>query len=174
MSRPHSPRLVLALLGALVVASALFAANTSGWRTYKNCTFDVTLKYPQDWKRVAGYNYSYAGKKGFFQLSAVSAGSRKIEDVAKSEAQQKLSPYGSTPTISEIKVDGQDARLVMPSKDQAKEMKGQAAVIVRMPEPTCIGCERYNYIVLYADKDHIKSIAGTLRFIKPTEGTGKC
>jgi len=89
-----------------------------------------------------------------------------LTKVCKNEAHHKLKPYGSEPKIEKLKIDNQDACLIIPSADQVKAMKNQSALIVHYPQPIQISGETYNYFILWADKNHINEIAKTLKFIK--------
>jgi hypothetical protein len=87
-----------------------------------------------------------------------------IDDVAASEAGHVLQPYGSQPIIERLQIQGQDARLILPSEDQPDGMGHQAALIVRYPQPVNILGTLTRYFVLWADYPHIRTIAQTLRF----------
>lgn len=163
----------LPLIAAVVVCSAVLAASTAGWRDYHNHTLGLTLKFPSGWRRAPDYNYRYVGKDGFFQLDAIAGESVKLDRVVSNEIHRKVLNYGALPKIKTMKVDGREARLIVPSGDQPKDMRGQAVVIVRMAEPTRLGCQRYNFLILWADKDHIRDIAGTVKFVKRS-ANGRC
>lgn len=83
---------------------------------------------------------------------------------ANNEAHHRLQPYGSRRRPEPLQVAGQDARLILPSNDQLRDMKGQAALIVRYPQPVVIDSITYVYFVLHADGGHGQSIARTLVF----------
>jgi TolB protein len=104
----------------------------------------------------------YAGHDGFFRIDAMDGES--IDSVAAAEAYHVLRPYGSWPTIEVLLVQGQDARLILPSADQPAGMDDQAALIARTPRPIQPGSEPCRYLVLYADTGHIRAIGETLRF----------
>lgn len=146
--------------------------QTGGWEAYSNQAYNISLRYPPSWKRDPGYDlpdsYRYSGPDGFFMLSASNANT--IDEAAQFEANHKLRPYGSNPDVRKMQILGQDARLIMPSDDQAPEMHNQAGLIVVSPKPIQIGGSSYKYLVLWADKDHIQTIASTLRFGVPERG----
>jgi TolB protein len=137
------------------------------WITYSNPVFAISLLYPADWQPVPGYGSSetgeirYGGINGFFQVNAMDADS--IDMAAASEAGHRLQPYGSQPTIESLQIQGQEARLILPSDDQPAGMQNQAALIVRYPiVATIVWSPRF--FVLWADWPHIRTIAQTLRF----------
>ncbi len=132
-------------------------------KKYSNAGFGASLQYPSAWQPVAGNERRFAGADGFFQVDAISGNGLTIDDVADSEAHHKLQPYGSEPTIEKWLAAGREARLILPSADQPKEMNRQAGLIVELPKPIEMGGQRYDYLVLWADLDHIREIAGTLR-----------
>jgi len=142
--------------------------DTSNWKSYSNSHYNIELRYPPYWqlKEEATYAHRYEGKDGFFLISAVSGQKLSIDEVCKNEAYHKLEPYGSEPKIEKLKIDNQDACLIIPSADQVKAMKNQSALIVHYPQPIQISGETYNYFILYADKNHINEIAKTLKFIR--------
>jgi hypothetical protein len=104
----------------------------------------------------------FADTNGFFHVNAMSADS--LDAAAASEAGHHLQPYGSQPIIENVQVQGQEARLLMPSSDQPAGMSHQAALIVRYPQPVSVVGATYQYFVLWADYPHIRTIAQTMRF----------
>ncbi|MDY7040139.1 MAG: hypothetical protein SVX38_04680 [Chloroflexota bacterium] len=138
------------------------------WSTYSNPAYGISLQYPPDWQPVPGYGGGetgetrFAAQNGFFHVSAIDAAS--IDDAAASEAGHVLQPYGSRPIIENLQVQGQEARLILPSADQSAGMDHQAALIVSYPKPVNIAGHMYRYFVLWADQSHIRVIAQTLLF----------
>ena len=137
------------------------------WTTFSSPAFAVSLQYPADWQ-PAGYGspetgeIRFAGINGFFHINSMDGDS--IDSVAAAEAGHRLQPYGSQPTIETLQIQGQEARLILPSNDQPAGMQSQAALIVRYPQvQTIVWSPRY--FVLWADWPHIRAIAETLRFI---------
>jgi TolB protein len=133
------------------------------WTTFSSPAFAISLQYPADWQPVPGYGspetgeIRFAGINGFFQINSMDADS--IDLAAAAEAGHKLQPYGSHPTIEVLQIQGQDARLILPSSDQPY----QAALIVRYP-PVATLVWSPRYFILWADASHIRTIAETLRF----------
>ena len=138
------------------------------WATYSNPVFAVSLEYPADWEPVPGYGspgtgeIKYAGINGFFQINAMDTES--IDMAAASEAGHKLQPYGSNPTVESLQIQGQEARLILPSIDQPTGMQYQAGMIVRYPHPVNISGTPCRFFILWADETHIRTLAQTLRF----------
>lgn len=132
-------------------------------KQYTNESFGVTFQYPASWKRVN--DERYVGDDGFFQISAI-LGSEDINEICHDEAFQELRPYGTTPKIIPSENQSIEACMILPSPDQPAEMNGQAAYIIKYPEPIELDGEMYNYLILWADKDHIDAISSTLLFIQ--------
>ena len=85
-------------------------------------------------------------------------------------AEHKLRPFGENPTIRRLKVQGESACIVFPSKDQVRSAWWDVAVVIRYPHPVEIGGDRYGLLEMYADKDYALDILKTLRFFGPKEG----
>ena len=144
------------------------SAHMDVWVTYANPRYGVSLEYPSDWKPVPGYDdpddvaTKYAAINGFFHISAMDA--TTLDVAAKAEAEHRLEPYGSQPIIESLQVQGQEARLILPSEDQAIGMGYRAALIVRYPQPVTIAGHTCRFLVLWADKSHIRVFAQTVHF----------
>jgi heat shock protein HslJ len=150
------------------------APPLAGWVARADRVFGVTLRHPAHWKPVEGYERRYGGPDGYFDLGVLAA-ALSIDEVAALEASHKLQPYGSSPTIEALTVQGQEARLILPSADQPIAMERLAVLIVRYPQPVTIRGETYEYLSLYADVEHIRGLAATLEFLTsldagPVEG----
>lgn len=135
--------------------------STGGWETYPNRDLGVSLRYPGCWQPVKG-EIKYAGEDGFFGLDTIGNPQATIDQIASDQVGHKLHPYGSQPTVEILDIQGQEARLILPSGDA--NMSDQAMLIVRYPKPVQVG-EPCHFLALYADKTHISEIAGTVRFV---------
>jgi hypothetical protein len=135
-----------------------------GWETYNSERFVVTFRYPPGWQfdPVHG-GERYAGEDGYFILDAIGSEGAAIDAVTANQAQHHLLPFGSNPTIEQLEVQGQEARLILPSADAT--MGDQALLIARYPEPVTILGAAYDHFALYADQAHIHTIAHTLQFV---------
>jgi TolB protein len=163
------------IAGALVVAAVVLLFVFHPWRTgpsivsdepvttYASDIYKIEFKYPISWKKVPGDSERYEGNTGFFVVSAAN-GELTLNSILASEAQHVLSPYGSDPSTDTLMIDGEPAGIIMPSDDQDASMKGQAALIVSYPTPVKIRGQEYGYLVLWADKGHIRQIADTIVF----------
>ena len=137
------------------------------WKVYSNPLYAVSMEYPGNWEPISGHSgldggIRFAGDSGFFHIYGLDAAT--IDDAAFGEAEHRSQPYGSQPVIENFNVNGQEARLILPSADQPKGMKYQAALIVRYPRPVEISGSTCRYLLLWADRAHIRTIASTLRF----------
>jgi hypothetical protein len=138
------------------------------WTTYTNPVFAVSLQHPADWEAVPGYGspetgeIKYAGISGFFQINAMDTES--IELAAAAEAYHKLQPYGPNPIIESLKIQGQEARLILPSGGQPAVGQYQAGLIVRYPQPVNISGTPCRFFILWADQAHIRTLAETIWF----------
>lgn len=160
----------LALLSVLYLLLFFFTTKQdtkqdNDYSTYENIEHNVTLEYCKDWKQNFDYYNRFEGKEGFFQITAFDGLGWSIDEVANYEAAHKLLPYGSNPEISKLSLDGMEARLIMPSNDQAKEMNNQAEIIIKYPITIEINGSTFSYFILYANSNHILKIAKTVKFI---------
>jgi len=139
-------------LSLLFLAMFIFVGYISPYdKQYINTKYHIGFIYPSSFTQNTKYINRFEGKEGFFQFDALKGGGT-IEKVASYEAFNDLKPYGESPEIEKSILDGQEAILIIPSKDQNLEMKGQAAFIVKYPKAITINNESYNYLILWADK----------------------
>lgn len=132
------------------------------WNNYENSIFRVKFMYPYKWCRIESDRYE--GVDGFFHVSVLASDS-PISDACDREAYHKLKPYGTHPAITNTSVANHDAHLIMPSTDQPMEMHGQSALVIKYFKPVIISGIAHDYILIRADKCHIRDIIDTLEFI---------
>jgi hypothetical protein len=140
--------------------------NLTATRVYSNLAYRIELRYPAGWKPVPGYVERYGGEDGFFMINAMSTGNLSLQEACDENAHHRLQPYGTQPTVEILEIQNEPGCLILPSSDQPKEEAGQAALIVRYPHQVDIGGTTYQYFILWADKQHIQSIAGSLQFLE--------
>ena len=136
---------------------------------YTSSTYRITFSYPSNWQPSKGYEERFSGADGFFQVMGLSSPPPStIQDVCNNQAlNHRLKPYGRRPQIQRLQIQGRPACLILPSADQDRSLERMAALIVRYPKPIRIKGADYNHFILYADKEHIRQIANTLRFTSP-------
>jgi len=145
-------------------------ASSSGDEAFTSEDYKISLRYPAYWKANPEYTDRFEGEDGFFQVAAIDGDGMSIDEVAKNDAFHQLEPYGSDPQIINRVIDGQEARLILPSSDQPKEMRNQAGLIIKYPQAVKIGSTVYHYFVLWADEQHIEEIGNTLTFLSNAAG----
>lgn len=141
------------------------AEETTETTEYLNKEFKVSLRHPVGWIVDPGYYLKYKGDDGFFQIDAAGTGSISIDALASMNANHKLQPFGTQPEITELTIDNQEARLITPSDDQAKEYDHAAYLIIRYPIPVKIGDTVYSFLTLNIDLQHMDTIYQTIRFL---------
>jgi hypothetical protein len=94
------------------------------------------------------------------------AGGSSLDALVQNEINHPLHPYGTYPSVENLTVDGQSARLILPSADQPAEMRKQAALLAQYPQPVSINGTAYNFFVLYASEPHIRRMASSVRFLR--------
>ncbi|HEY9693448.1 MAG TPA: hypothetical protein V6D15_14660 [Oculatellaceae cyanobacterium] len=146
-----------------LVSQAQIKSN-SNWQTYTSSKYKVNFKYPKNWQPVKGEPERYSGRNGFFLVSAGDAATPQA--MCQSDANHKLRPYGSRPQILSLKVQNQPACLILPSADQPRLEKGAAKLIARYPQPVQLDSGTYRHFALYANKQHIRDITKTVKFIQ--------
>ena len=134
------------------------------WTTYSNPVFAVSLEYPADWQPIPRYGSQETGEtrfgniNGFFHISSMDTDT--IDMAVAAEAGHILQPYGPNPTIESLQIQGQEARLILPSAGQ----QYQAAIIIRYPQPVTVSGTPCRFFILWADQPHIRTIAQTIQF----------
>lgn len=143
------------------------------WKTYSSVTCGVTLQYPSNWGVMAEFasDEGYGGYDGYFILMPADFETLDAAVEAQAYGTDRYKPYGSSPTIKRMQIQGQEARLILPSEDQPENAKGDAQLIVVYPEPIQFRGRACKYLLLSADKDHIEAIAETLEFSAPEQST---
>ncbi|MCC2327363.1 peptidase M56 [Bacillus wiedmannii] len=140
--------------------------SPSSQKLYLNSDYNIKFYYPEYWMKMAGYEERYGFQMEFFQISLLSDNSLSLDQITHQEAFHQIRPYGSQPSIKNINVQGQSARLILPSSDQPHEMMKQAAIIVTYPTPIHLSGRKYEYFLLWADTSHIQMIIQSLQFLK--------
>lgn len=160
------------LIIVIFISIPLFIIGCSEKMTrYENFTYMITFKYPDNWKSVesdylvGGKPARFEGNSGFFQIALMDGQNISIDEFTTNELKYKLNPYGSDPKIEKTDIRRREAVFIFPSSDQPEEMNNQACLIIKFPHQVVIDGEEYNYIMLWADKKHIKGIANSLYFI---------
>lgn len=163
------PAPVLAVGGAGAAAGTIAAVRWSPGpvpseplATYRNASYRVAFPYPASWRPTSETRYE--GADGFFEISALDS-ELPFPELCRSTAYHRLRPFGSSPRIVPGRVQGREACYIFPSADQAPELRRQSALLVVYPEPAVIGGVPYPYFILWADREHLASIANGLTFI---------
>jgi TolB protein len=140
----------------------------SSTKQYTNSTYGVTFSYPSNWRPTKGYEERFSGADGFFQIMGLSSPAPStIQNVCNNELNHRLNPYGTRPQVQRLQIQGRPACLILPSSDQDRTLERMATLIVRYPTPIRLNGENYNYLMLLADKEHIRQIANGVRFTMP-------
>jgi TolB protein len=154
-------RHLVPLIITVILSLSAFGFAEEHWQPYTDKDYRVSLHYPSEWKKAAGYDGPrFESQDGFFMLDA--AGGGTPQQVCQGSAEHHLHPYGSHPVVQSVKIQGRKACLVWPSEDQGAPW--DAELVVEYPTPVKLSGNLYNLFVLYADKRHILQIMPTLRF----------
>jgi hypothetical protein len=109
-------------------------------------------------------------KNGYLELSCSTMGDSPFDEIISNliYTPSGAQPFGTDPKVTLMKIQNQDARLIMPSQDQPSEFNNRAELVVKYPPGGEINFhgQIYNYAVLISDKNHIQKIAKTLKFLK--------
>ena len=159
--------------GQTAIESSPTPTKRASEQLYQNDALHLSLRYPSGWQFVDGDRVSgekFAGADGYFRTGAMSGGGMTLEEVAQSEAQHVLKPFGSNPVVETLQVHGQEARLILPSTDQPKTAVNEPAwgeLLVRYPRPVLVNHSLVEFFVLYGDVNHIRDLATTITFGDP-------
>ena len=163
----------LVLLVASLVACAPAAVpapqpTAQPWALYTNARYGLTLRHPVGWLPNGHYFASVPridGPGGFVQVMAVAGpgANQSVEDVARRWMGHHLHPWGTSPSVTSMLVDGQAAALVWPSGDQSLgrgEVPHAVAFVVN-------GKRGGQTLWIGADTAHIRAILDSVRFTSP-------
>jgi PASTA domain len=132
-------------------------------QTVSVAAFGITFDIPAAWEPGQG-GEEWIGDDGFVQVAARGAAGT-IDELAEAVVGHQLAPYGTEPTIEELVVDRQTARLVMPSADGTTLFGFLHGEILATPDSALvIRGESYAYVTVVADIDHIREIAASIRW----------
>lgn len=128
--------------------------------------YKVNFKYPKSWNKNPRYEDKYEGETGFFEVGTFE-GMNDIDAAVKEQINEYYKPYGSNPTVRSFIVDGQPARVIYPSEDQAEFYKDRdAAIVIKYPEPITIDGQQFDYVVIWVTKEYVPLIISTFKFVK--------
>lgn len=129
--------------------------------------YEVTFKYPQTWIKNPRYEEKYEGKTGFFEISAFEGNADDIDAVLQQQIQEPDQLYGMNPKTEELTVDGQPARLIIPSNSQNKYIRDrELALLVKYKKPIQINGNTYDYLVIWATPEYMPIIIRSLKFLQ--------
>ncbi|MGL4344545.1 MAG: hypothetical protein ACRCTE_05045 [Cellulosilyticaceae bacterium] len=139
--------------------------DANGYKTFSSDYYDVSFKYPADWVKDPHYKERYGGESGYFELSEIETFGKTLDEVVKQEVKGTFKPYGNNPTIEKVMLDGEEGRLIIPSGDQAACFDKETALIVRNKKPVVLNGEKYDYLVIWADQNHMDEIIASFKFL---------
>lgn len=128
------------------------------FKTYKNLQYKIELKYPYDWYLDDKTSDRYTGENGFFQVGLIQS-NNDIDTVTNMDAYHITKPYGNKPIITKYTIKDYEARVIMPSDNN------QASIIIKYKKPVIIDQTIYQYLIIWADKEHIMNIIKTINII---------
>ncbi len=111
------------------------------------------------------------GENGWVDVTAADA-SDGFAGVLDTAVNNDLEPFGSSPTIRELVVDGAEGRLVLPSGD-APESRGfpEGAVFIELGPDVSIPAGDLGVLIVSSDVKHIEAIAVSIRFLLSNGGS---
>lgn len=137
----------------------------SGMKNFRSPLYEVTFKYPSNWSKNPNYEERYDGPGGFFEVDNLESFGRPIDRVVEQEINTPIKPYGRNPQVISLELDGQPARLIVPSEDQQKIFDREVALIVQDKKPISQSQDIYDYTVIWTDQANIQNILDTFKFI---------
>jgi TolB protein len=134
------------------------------WQTYSNPVFGISFEYPANWQRSPGDVERYGGVSGFFEIELISKETMTIDEVVATVLWDRIKAWADPGRTERLQIQGQEARLFV-SEGQAPEyVEGEAWLLVQLPRPVQTAGQKYNFLELWADRDHVGDIVRTLRF----------
>jgi hypothetical protein len=147
------------------VESAAEATPVPGdWAERSFYELGVALEFPAHWQPLSDAGNRLGGDDGFVQIVALDSEGWELEPACDPDAGHCQGLYGTEATVELLDVDGREACLIMPSDDQPEDLAGQAGLLVRYMRPDDSGGERAYFLQVWASQEHVRRIAGSVRF----------
>lgn len=135
------------------------------YKSYTNKLYHITFEYPGNWVLNKNYESRYEGPEGFFEVAEINALGRDIDQVAQQEVDTPIQPYGANPQIKTLTLDGQPARLIIPSSDQNKVFDREVALIIKNKKPVIENGDAYNYTIIWSNAQALEHMIKTFKFL---------
>lgn len=168
----YAVRLSLMLVVALAACAPTGAQEAGGFERVDIEYFHVTLLVPEGWREDYEEPHRYYGDDGYVRFYATGALGMTLEQsvaVLTNPIKQRY-PYGTEPTVEATRAAGQPARLILSSDDYYQMMpSAPAALVVAYPGPVTLDNGiTYTHLVLQADRNHVRDLGESLRFVDAT------
>ena len=157
------------------------SVEDDNFEKYSNPLLGIEFNYPKNFipylrdheylvgrpSRFTSGKDSYAPLDGssYFVIDLGSSG-RSIDQHARDEAYHKLQPFGKSPLIKKLKIEGQEARLIIPSDPSNNETE----LIVKLKTPVLVSGNYWPFLMISVHKDlnrkTVKIISKSLHSIK--------
>lgn len=137
----------------------------AAYKDFTSPLYNITFKYPAHWNKNPYYEERYDGPDGFFEVAELESFGRPIDEVVKREIDIPIRPYGTSPNVKVIELDGEPARVIIPSSDQKPVFDREIAILVKNKKPVIENSGVYDYTVIWTDKNHVQEIVDTFKFL---------
>lgn len=169
--------IVLTLIISFIIVSFIFSYYLvkSNFQTIVSTKYHISLKIDKNWIKDDSLvdTLTYKGKDGFIKIGLLTGEYGGLKntnnnkkflniDMVTNEA-IKNSSMGNHFQIISLKIDSQDSRLIIPTNNKSSE----AILLVKYPKNIKISAKGilFNYLQVRADRNHIKNIANSIKFI---------
>ncbi len=140
--------------------------------------YGLSIEIPVRWEEKPGYREEWVGADGFVQVAAWGGSNgteEAMEEIANRQASHHLKPYGTSPTIETLVVDGRPARLIWPSTD-GTTLHGASQgdgfpfgeLLVLPPTPVLLDSGTYQVVSIVGDLEHLREVAASLAWDERT------
>lgn len=162
------------LFVALAACAPSGAQEAAGFERVNIDYFHVSLLVPEGWREDYEVPHRYYGDDGYVHFYATGVSGTTLEQsVAVLTAPFKGHyRYGTEPTVEATTAAGQPASLILSSADYSQMMpRDPAALVVAYPKPVTLGNGiTYTHLVLQADRNHVRDLGESLRFVGASLG----
>lgn len=137
----------------------------TGYKNFRSSLYGITFKYPEAWVKNPNYEERYDGPSGFFEVSELESFGRPIDKVVQQEIDIPIKPYGTRPEVTSLELDGEPARIIIPSSDQQKVFDREVAIVVKNKKPVSESKEIYDYTIIWTDRANVQTILDSFKFL---------